>query len=501
MRCFPAIAVVVSSLLANAASAQPPFPLPPFLESNKASSDGDGETASETPSISELSERMRQSAEIVRLDLLEKLDEIDGTLNEKLSVLKDSLESDSASVRMVVLDKVRQSRLVDDDVIAEIDAIIESGDNPLEQIIAVRASWAAGATDTNVDLLTQALASTDPALANEAANALSEGGVSSQAALLSALDSNSTQVRALAAEALGDFDRGGSVSQKLVALLVDDAAEVRASAASALSGGQSLDPSAIQSLIAMLGDDPDASVRARAAGTLASLSDTHPQIAGPLMEEITSSDPATAKSLVRSIAGHGGSGAAGVLAAALGTAQAEVAAEIVNQLTGMGSTGLRALVGSLDDEASRYWAAVGIADFGTEARPVADELAGLVAESTPDVQLELLLTLASIGADSTKSAAVIIEQLSAEQIANRYAATFAVVRLDLGGEPIEAALTSNATSNDPTLKVLSQFALAKLHPRDPRYGIRALKELARAAASGAPNLRKVAAAALSELKP
>lgn len=316
---------------------------------------------------------------------------------------------------------------------------------------------------------------------------------------MASLDAPQASTKALAAESLGEI-QSSAATPKLVALLVDANGRVRVAAAKSL--GSTGRQEAIAPLVASLRNDPDLAVKANSAASLLELAPNDADVHRALVAAIVKSDERTGLAIIRAIANCKADPKtrADTLAIALPQAKPAFASELISHLVEMEDAGMQALIRSLDEENARYWAAVALGDFGTNAASAGKNLAMVLGESTPDVQTEILLTLAKIKSTDSTVADAIVEQLDFKESGVRYAATLATVRLNLDGEEVTGKLQANCASDDKVLALVSSFALAKRNPSDLQLAKRTLDALAEAVRSGDKRLKPLALEAIKELR-
>ncbi|MEM6980791.1 MAG: HEAT repeat domain-containing protein [Planctomycetota bacterium] len=389
-------------------------------------------------------------------------------------------------------------------LMADLKTMVRTGDNPFEQVLA--ASIILRQSDDNeesrslIDLLSRQLQSADPALASQAAQGLVGAADNAEPALLAALASSQPGTRALAAEKLGQIKASGA-RDSLVGLLDDSSPQVRSAAAKAL-GQLSLSGTAISALMNLLESDSQMGVKANAAASLVIAAGHTESVKEAVIDAINESDDRTSLAIIRGVAHCDASDdtRAGILGSALIDSTAAKSSEIISHLVELGPSGMRQLITGLDSSQARYWCVVALADFSEQAKPASEKLASLLADSDPDVQTEILLTLPQIDASGTHVRDAVVAQMSSTHDGVRYAAALAAARLGLDGRETRQQLEANASDRDPVLALVSAFALAKLHSSEPAYGFRAMKALATAAKSGDERLKPLAIEALRELK-
>ena len=481
-----------SSLNAAFLLAQPPLPklpIPPFLQNQSDAGDEDGES--------------EVTPQAVIRQLLDHAAQNPPSPEKLFRAVQQQLGSNDLSQRLEALLALDKQGAPDSSILPKLDEILQHGNNPLERILAASASIQADSDpDQNrraLDQLSSGIRSKDPAIAIQSALGLQQGGKQSEDALLGALADPNPATRSLAAEALGKID-SSMAAERLAGLLQDQDASVRSAAAKSigLSGANEF----TDELLRALRDDPQLSVRANSAASLATVGSDDANIQTALVDAMLGDDEVGSIATIRAIAKSDAPLAtrANLLGAALTKAEPVYAAEIIGHLVDMEDPGMQALVRALDSELSRYWAVVALSDFGPAASSAGANLASLLERSTPDVKTEILLTLGNINPPRNAVAASVVKEMSSRENGVRYAATLAAIRLGLQDDAVQSQLAKNRSSEDKVLALISSFALAKLNPGKSKACLDALKSLRDAVASGDPRLKPLAEQALQELK-
>ncbi|MEL6109370.1 MAG: HEAT repeat domain-containing protein, partial [Planctomycetota bacterium] len=420
-----------------------------------------------------------------------------------LAAIGKQLASDNPIDRLDALFAAGREGRVGPQVAASLQSFLREGKSPLERVLAANALVESNDRSANqlaLKTLVESLRSSDPFVAAQSAKGLRAMGAESQDAFVGALKSPEASTRSLAAEALGEMAAPESAT-KLLPLLEDANGRVRVAAAKSL--GATGNAQAAVPLLDSLRNDPELAVRANAAASLLELRPRDASIGETLVEAMLNEDEPIGLAVIRSLANCQAKQVdrANLLGRALPQAKPVFASELISHLVEMDESGMQALIRSLDQPGSNYWAVVALSDFGPQAKSASDKLAELLEESTPDVQTEILLTLANIRSVNEHVSNAVGQQLVSDQDGVRYAATLAAVRLGLKGDAIEARLQANATSNDKVLALVSSFALAKLNPHDVALGKRVLSSLVAAVRSGDERLKPLAQQAIAELRP
>ena len=165
----------------------------------------------------------------------------------------------------------------------------------------------------------------------------------------------------------------------------------------------------------------------------------------------------------------------------------------------LGEDAVGPLVECLGDANTAYWACLVVGELGPKAKAAVPALTKLLEHAAPDVRAEAILSLAAIGPDSEPAAGKLTQALDDPLL--RDAATFALVRIGKVSEDAEAKIRANAKAEPVMTKVVSMWALAKLHPEDKAL----VREAAAIWVEGLKNdreaVRSAAARAISDIRP
>ncbi len=497
------ITLVVLLWFAATAAAQPKPPfgkLPPLPDLPSL-----GTLPDNLPDIPALIKLLTSGNDAERLAAAERIHEFGRAAKGAAAALLKSVEDGNENVRLASLLALGTMASEDKEALAKVRKRMEETDSEFERVLSAwaiaRMSGDKNDVAATVTVLAKSLRSKDEAVASEAANALAELGSAAEPTLIDALDDKSSRVRTLAAGALGTNRARAAVSQ-LAGLLDDDSPLVRATAARSL--GQ-IGPAASASSTALLGkleSDESTLVRANAAGALGRIGSSTPETIQVLTK--TATDPAerVAASSLRALnqLNVDAEKVIPLLVKLLADPRPNVASAATNSLADIGKPAVPALSKAVLDKRSRYWAVLALSDMGAAAKPATGVLADALDEASADVQVEILLTLANIGPDAKESIAKIVPSLSSKYEGVRYAATFAVAQIGVKDRAAEQALETNASSSDAFLKLISSWALAKLNPRNPLHGARAIRALISSLASKDPRLQQAASMAAGELE-
>ena len=146
------------------------------------------------------------------------------------------------------------------------------------------------------------------------------------------------------------------------------------------------------------------------------------------------------------------------------------------------------------------WACVILTEMGAEGAEALPELICCLDNEQHEVRLNALIALGQIGATSPEAQAKVLELLKTEPIDGvKYAAVFALGKIGTqGDDAVNAELVKLAQGDEPILKMLGLWALAKLNPEDERVLKLAAETIVKNLQSDDPQVRSGAARALAE---
>jgi HEAT repeat protein len=155
----------------------------------------------------------------------------------------------------------------------------------------------------------------------------------------------------------------------------------------------------------------------------------------------------------------------------------------------------------LQNEKAAFWACVVLADIGPRAQAATPNLIQTLKHPEPEVRLQALVTLSEIGAGAKSAASDVAAVLAddKEPAGVRYAAAFALSRLD-APQAADAVLRHAAGSDDAMLSMISRWSLAMLHPDDTQLTQQSVELLIRGLESKDEHIRIAAARGLADLK-
>lgn len=190
---------------------------------------------------------------------------------------------------------------------------------------------------------------------------------------------------------------------------------------------------------------------------------------------------------------------AALLAKVLADSDPVVILPALHTLADMGDEAVPVLIEALKVPSARYWAAVALAEIGSEAAPATDGLATLAQEGEPEERMQSMLALAAIGPPAAAAAPVLVEALSSSDGSLRFAAVFALGSLRAAAA--DTALEQAANDPDDFLAEIAAWARAKIHPDDAKLRSVALERLRGGLASELPKVRAASTSGLSDLAP
>ncbi len=179
--------------------------------------------------------------------------------------------------------------------------------------------------------------------------------------------------------------------------------------------------------------------------------------------------------------------------------EAEPAAVVpaLETLAEHGKEVLPRLMAALKDDKACYWACLVIGRMGPEAKEAVSQLRHCITKERPEIRIEAVLALASIGKDSRVAQDQVIEMLNHDAYDGvKIAAAFALGRF--GDEKAVPALEKATQGKDPVLKLTALWSLVQLKPTDEALMKRAVAAFAEGLQSENPTLRSVAATAFAE---
>jgi HEAT repeat protein len=146
-----------------------------------------------------------------------------------------------------------------------------------------------------------------------------------------------------------------------------------------------------------------------------------------------------------------------------------------------------------------YWGVVLAGDIGPAAADAVPELIPLLDSPQHELRIKVLIALGEIGPNSAAAVPAIVQRLESDEIVGaRYAAAFALGNIGAKTEEANRALVDAARGEEPTLKMLSLWALARINPDQQRVVKYAAETLVAGLAIDDAQVRSVAARALAD---
>ncbi|HTQ39576.1 MAG TPA: HEAT repeat domain-containing protein [Pirellulales bacterium] len=343
----------------------------------------------------------------------------------------------------------------------------------LSSVLTMGMAMAATADDAQLANLTKTLASGDSAAQLKATDDIVDLGPAAKPtvpALIKALNTGDAPLQWHAARALSAIGPAAKDAvPALTAALKSNDAMVRGYAANALEEIGDASQPAVPELVALL-SDKNGNVRRKAIDALVAMHlkfDTLAPILKQVLEQ-SNMDPA-------------------------------LVVPALNALADAGDDGINVLIGELKNDKAVHAACIGLADAGPKAKAAVPELIRVVQEQDkhPAVRREAIMALAAIGPDSKSAGPQLVKALSDQQYAVRYAAALAVGQI--GIKDAAPQLAQQLDSDDPFLKMISAWALAKINPDDKAGVQRAVSLLVTGLKDPNQHVRGAAARGLLEL--
>ena len=294
--------------------------------------------------------------------------------------------------------------------------------------------------ETAVPALIEVLADELPEVRMEASLALGKIGpaaASAVPALKKALDDPQQGGRYTAVYALGSIGSADADSE-LEALVEQDDAFLQMLAVWALARIHPDDTArtatAVPLIVAALTHD-DVRLRSAAARALSELK-APPEIVGP------------------------------ALIAALKDAEPVVLANASDALASLGAAALPALVNGLGDEELRVVAVMALGRMGAGAKSSVPVLVELLNDDDPKFRVEVQFALGAIGADSATATPALIAALADSDVEVCRSACFALGQIGPAAAGATEALNEMFESEGGAFRLVSIWALRKIHPDD-----------------------------------
>lgn len=285
---------------------------------------------------------------------------------------------------------------------------------------------------------------------------------------IGALKSTDETVRVEAIDRLGHFGaKAAEAVPALVELLQDSSAAVRAHAARSLGKIGPAAKSAMPAL-AKLAGDPEKSVRGAVVTAIGAIH-PDPNVAVPVLVKI------------------------------IRDAEPAVRIRALRSLVSLGKPAALELGKMLEDDSLEYWAELGLAELGPEAKEAVPALVKELNDAHPESRRESILALAAMGPNASEAVGALTKALDDPMV--RGAAAYALGRIGEAAKPAESKLQALSAEDNPLLKTVTIWALARIHPEDQARKVEATKLLASALTNKEQRVRVAAARALADLRP
>lgn len=283
--------------------------------------------------------------------------------------------------------------------------------------------------------------------------------------------------------------------------LASDDPKVRSEA---LRGVSQLEPAVIaQATDALLKslDDSDPHARAYAALALGKLSKPEAEVVAALAKLLTDEEARVRGTAVRSLRRLRPDPEVMLpaMVQALEEADPQGAALAIETIAASGDKAIEGLTKALKHERARYWACLALGEAGPRAKGAVPALVETLSDERPEVQSQALMALGKIGPDAASAVPDIAAFINSELPATQYAAAFALgsIASKEGADALKAA----GKDDDPMLKTLSAWGLAKISPDNEVIVKQAAEQLVAALKSSDEHVREAAARGLADLKP
>lgn len=318
--------------------------------------------------------------------------------------------------------------------------------------------------------------------------------------LIAKVESGNENDRIAAIDALAEMGRDARAAvpalSKAVTLAGD--AESRWRAARALAAIGPAAAAAVPSLIQALGDQ-DPMVRAYAAHALGKIGPAAREAVPELVKKAVDESRLVRREAREALLAIKAPSEVTLplLLKVLEESEPEAVVSALETLAEQGKKIVPKLCEALHNEKACYWACLLIERIGPEAKEAVPHLIDCLDREEPEVRIEVLLALASIGKDSRVAQDKVIKILQNDPYEGvRYAAAFALGRL--GDAKAIPALEAAANSDDEFLRLTALWSLVQLKPDDKELMQKAVETFANGLRSDDPRLRSAAATAFAE---
>ncbi|MEM0924950.1 MAG: HEAT repeat domain-containing protein, partial [Planctomycetota bacterium] len=259
---------------------------------------------------------------------------------------------------------------------------------------------------------------------------------------------------------------------------------------------------ALSDLIAAT-EDKDLAVRIRAVNAIGQMGEKSPAVMTSLLKAVGDQDPMVRIAAVNSIRQLETDPKVIVplVVKILGDKEQPLyASRMLETLVDQGEKAIPFLVAALDNEEAAYWACLAIEELEATAAETAPKLVELLSGDIPEpLRIQALLAVAKLGDAGTVSEQAVLESMGKSfspsvQTAAAYASGA------LGFSKATEQLESTKASEEPLLKLVSLWSLAKLAPENASKQRVAVDHLIAQLRNSDPNIRLAAAKGLESLE-
>jgi len=248
-------------------------------------------------------------------------------------------------------------------------------------------------------------------------------------------------------------------------------------------------------------EDGTPTVRANAANALGAIGPAAKEHAEKLSKVVTDPDPMVRRAAIQALSRLelDRDVALALFVKTLEDADHSVVLPALHSLAERGEKAVPLLREALKNEKSRYWACVALADIGPAAKDAVPDLAKLTTSENAEIRLQTAVALGQIGSGAASAAPALGNLLNDPEVGVRYGAAFALGSI---GSPVaDEALKKNLSGSDAQLKMISGWALAKIHPTDSAMMEQAVKLALNTVRHGDESAQKIALRAWFDLNP
>jgi HEAT repeat protein len=310
--------------------------------------------------------------------------------------------------------------------------------------------------------------------------------------------------QATAVAAIDDLGRMGSEARAAVPALIEALGRqdevVRGHAARTLAAIGPEASDAVPALVTTLGDS-DPLVKAYAAYALGQIGQRSEAAVEKLLETAFDTDPKVRRESIHALRRIDAplEQTRPVLLKILEEGDPGIVLPALRTMAEDGAAAVPRLREALQDDKLCYWACLVLAEIGPDGAAAVPELAACVKHSDPHVRLQALITLGEIGPGSAAAVPDVVNALENDPFdAVRRAAAFALGAIGQKDEAVTRALVAAARTEDPILKAISLWAIARQNPENVKVLTYAAEVLAAGLKSDDTQLRSVSARALAE---